>query len=258
MSVPSNRQELKDYCLRELGGGAIDINVTNEQVEDRVDEALNFFYEFHFEGVEKKYLAIKVQQADIDNKFFNLSNANTANIGTITGVTRIFTLSSQTINSDGSSFNMFDLSYQLRLNELYDFTSADYVYYELAQQHIRTLEMLFVGEIPIRYNKYSNILYCDMNWALKVRVGSFVVAEVYTIMPENNTLFWNDVWLKQYVIALIKKQWGNNLKKFKGTVLPGGLVVDGQGMYDEATAEIDALKIKVRETYEMPPQWEVG
>lgn len=251
---PTSRQELIQYCFRRLGQGAVDINVTAEQADDRIDDTLDYFTEFHFDGVEKKYLSLLVTPAVLANQYFALPN-------TVFNVTRIFPLNTQTVNN-AQDFNIFDLNYQIRLNELYDFTSADYVYFELANEHIRTLEMLFVGEIPIRYNRNTNILYTDFNWATgpggAVTNGSFVVAECYTYLPQGDGRFWSDIWLVQMATAMIKMQWGSNLRKFKGTPLPGGIVIDGQKIYDEAYEEVEKLKLDIRNTFEAPPQWEIG
>jgi len=252
---PTSRQELIQYCFRRLGQGAVDINVTAEQADDRIDDTLDYFTEFHFDGVEKKYLSLLVTPAVLANQYFALPN-------TVFNVTRIFPLNTQTVNN-AQDFNIFDLNYQIRLNELYDFTSADYVYFELANEHIRTLEMLFVGEIPIRYNRNTNILYTDFNWATgpggSVTNGSFVVAECYTYLPQGDGRFWSDIWLKQFATAMIKQQWGTNLKKTSSTaVLPGGITVNGQQIYNEATQEIVELKQNIRDTFEAPPMFEIG
>jgi hypothetical protein len=251
MARPQNRQDLIQYCYRSLGQGAVDINVTDEQANDRVDDALDYFAEFHFDGVEKKYLSMELTANVAANQYWNMPN-------TVFSVTRIFPLTGeQGSNSINGDFNIFDLNYQLRLNELYDFTSADYVYFELANEHIRTLEMLFIGEIPIRYNRYTNILYTDFQWSAQT-IGQYYIAEVYTYLPEGDSLFWNDKWLKRYTTALIKRQWGENLKKFGGTPLPGGITVNGQQIYNEAVEEVEELQKLIRETYEAPPEWLVG
>jgi len=253
---PQNRAELIQYCFRRLGQGAIDINVTPEQADDRIDDALDYFSEFHFDGVEKQYLSMLVTPAVMANQYFCMPN-------NVFNVTRVFPLSTDTVNSTATqNFNIFDLNYQIRLNELWDFSSADYVYFELANEHIRTLEMLFIGEIPIRYNRNTNILYTDLNWGQgaggDVYVGCYVVAEVYTYLPGGDSRFWSDIWLVQMATAMIKMQWGTNLKKFKGTPLPGGITVDGQKIYDEAYEEVEKLKMNVRETYEQPVNFLVG
>jgi len=255
---PTSRQELIQYCFRRLGQGAIDINVTAEQADDRIDDTLDYFTEFHFDGVEKQYLSMLVTANVMANQYFTMPN-------NVFNVTRIFPLNTTSVGNS-QDFNIFDLNYQIRLNELYDFTSADYVYFELANEHIRTLEMLFIGDVPIRYNRNTNILYTDLNWGqgtggpnADVSIGSYVVAEVYTYLPQGDGRFWGDIWLKQFATAMIKQQWGTNLKKTSSTaVLPGGITVNGQQIYNEATQEIADLKENIRSTFEAPPLWEVG
>lgn len=252
MAIPSSRSSLKDYCLRKLGFPVIELNLDDDQIEDRIDEAISLWQQFHFDGVKKVFLKHEVTQGDISNTYITMDS-------TVVGVNRIFTLSTQQVNSAASgAFNMFDINYQIRLNELYDFTSADYVYFELANQHIRTLEMLFVGEVPIRYNRYDEKLYLDLDWGGKVKAGGYIIAEVYTTLDTDTTAFWNDNWLKRYTTALIKRQWGTNLKKFQGVQLPGGIVLNGQQIYNEADEECKLLEVELRDMYEAPPLWEIG
>lgn len=258
MSVPNSRNTLKAYILRSLGSPVITVNVDKDQLDDRIDEALGLFTQFHMDGTKKMYVAITADANVVSNSsnsmYHTLQMPNT-----VIGVTRIFPLlePDNTGGDVSGNFNIFDLSYQLRLNELFDFTSADYVYFELAQQHIRTLDLLFVGEPPIRYNRYDNTVYWDGKWN-EVAPGTVFVCETFSTMPENNTLFWNDMWLKRYATCLVKMQWANNLKKFKGTPLPGGVQLDGQGMYDEAAKEKLDLENELHVRYEMPPEFFVG
>jgi hypothetical protein len=252
MAVPNSRSALRDYCYRKLGFPVIEINVDPDQVEDRIDEAITLWQQFHYDAVNKVYAQRLITQDDINNRWIPLDP-------NVIGVTRIFTLSTSSVNSAGTSnFNMFDINYQIRLNELYDFTSADYVYFELANQHIRTLEMLFLGEVPIRFNRYDDKLWIDVDWGGKVSVGSYIIAEVYATLDPSNTLFWNDSWLKRYTTALIKRQWGENLKKFAGVQLPGGIALNGQQIWDEADKQCTDLEQELRDSYEMPPMFEVG
>ena len=250
--TPNSRSTMIQWCLRKLGAPVIELNLDDTQIDDRVDEALDLFTQFHTDAVEKKYLALNVTANVMSNQYFVMPN-------NVMGVSRIFPLSTIAVNSNQTGgFNMFDISYQLRLNEMFDMTSADYVYFELANQHLATLEMLFTGQVPIRYNRYTNILYTDLNWHGDIAVGNYVIAECYTVIDPNNSLFWNDNWLKRYVTALLKRQWGANLKKFRGIKLPGGVYLDGQELFDEATKEQDMLEIQLRERYETAPEWFVG
>lgn len=249
----TNRQTLKEYCLRQLGFPVIEINVDDDQLDDRIDEALQTFQQFDEDGTLKMYVATQVTSNTVTDRYLTMP-AN------VIGVTRIFPISSAVAagSTGNGGFNMFDLNYQLRLNELYDFTSADYVYFELAMQHIRTLEILFLGDTPIRFNKYDGKLYLDIAWGSKAAPGDYIVAECYVIQDQDTTRFWNGIWLKQYTTALFKKQWGTNLKKFSGVKLPGGIELNGQKIYDEASVELDKLYEELRTTYEAPPQWLVG
>lgn len=251
MATPTSRQELKVYACRSLGFPVIGLNLDDEQLDDRLDDVLNIWQNFAVDGTLKVYATMNVSQNNINTQSFQMSS-NTIN------VTRIFPILGSVTGSNGpQDFNIFDLNYQLRLNELYDFTSADYVYYELAQQHIRTLELLFIGEPPIRYNRYENVLYVDGLKQLVVP-GSKVVAECYQILGEDNTLFWNDVWVKKYTTCLFKRQWGNNLKKFDGTTLPGGVKLNGQQIYNEAVMEQEKLELELRQMYEQPIPHMIG
>lgn len=252
MAVPTSRSSLKDYCLRRLGFPVIELNLDDDQVEDRIDEALDLFRLYHVDAVEKTYLKHKVTAGDISNTYISVSED-------IVGINKIFTLSATQVGPGGQmNFNIFDLTYQLRLNELYDFSSADYVYYALANQHLRTLEMLFIGDTPIRFNKYGGKLYIDSPWNRKLLVDTYFIAECYVVLPESNTRFWNDTWLKKYTTTLIKEQWGSNLKKFSGVQLPGGITLNGQQIYDEAVKEREQLEVEIRDAHEAPPMFEVG
>ena len=252
MANVTSRQGLKDYCLRRLGFPVISINVDDDQVDDRIDDALELFQQFHFDATQKIYIGYQLTANDISSKSITMPD-------NVIGVTRVFPVSSSSINSTGTqNFNIFDINYQIRLNELYDFTSADYVYYELANEHITTLQMLFFGDTPIVYNRYTNILYPSFNWGQNVIAGSWILIESYQTLDPTGTLFWNDVWLKKYATACIKEQWGYNLKKMSGVQLPGGITLNGQIIFDEATKEKADLEIELRDRYEAPPQWEVG
>lgn len=247
MSIPASREQLKDWCLRELGFPVIEINVDDDQVEDRVDQALQYFQQFHYDGVERWYMKHQITQDNKDNEYIPIPD-------NIIGVNRIFP-----IGSTNASVNMFDLRYQLRLHELYDFTSTSYVNFVLTQQHIRTLDMLFSGETPVRFNRHTNKLFIDQNWISGVVVDEWIVIECFIIIdPNSYTKVYNDFMLKRLATAYIKKQWGNNMKKFGGMQLPGGITMNGQQIYNEALEEIKELEDKIRDTYEEPPQFLVG
>lgn len=229
----------------------ITINVDDDQVDDRIDDAIDLFQQFHVDGTQKIYIAYQLTANDMTNQYVTLPN-------TVIGVNNIFPIAGDSINSTGTdNFNIFDINYQIRLNELYDFTSADYVYYELANEHIQTLQILFFGEVPFQYNRYTNIITPDLNWGTQVKSGSWLLFESYQILGPT-VLFWNDTWLKKYATACIKEQWGNNLKKFAGVKLPGGVMLDGPGIYTEAVAEKQALYEELRSMWESPPEFLIG
>jgi len=247
MALPASREQMKDWCLRDLGFPVIEINVDDDQVDNRIDEAFSYFQQFHFDGVERWYLKHQVTSTDITNEYIPIPDS-------ILGINRIFP-----IGSTNASVNMFDLRYQLRLHELYDFTSTSYVNYVLTQQHIRTLDMLFSGETPIRFNRHTNKLYIDQNWISGIQAGEWIVIEGFIILdPNTYTKVYGDRMLLKYATALIKKQWGNNMKKFGGMQLPGGITMNGQTIFDEAVQEIKDLEALIRDTYEEPPQFLVG
>ena len=246
MSIPASREQLKDWCLRQLGHPVIDINVDDDQVEDRIDEALQYFQQFDYDGVERWYLKHQITETDVTNEYITIPD-------NIIGVNRIFPIGSS------SSMNMFDLRYQIRLHELYDFTSTSYVSYVLTQQHIRTLDLLFSGETPIRFNRHTSKLFIDHAWATSVNVGEWIIIECHLIIePETYTKVYNDRMLKKLATAYIKQQWGTNMKKFAGMKLPGGISMNGQQIFDEATQEIKELEQLIRDTYETPPMFLIG
>ena len=241
MSTITTRTQFKDYCLRRLGFPVIDINVDEDQIEDRIDDAIQYWQDYHFDGMQKVYYIKAVRQQEIDQKYLDLSDSTDAedNPMEIIGVTRIFPL-----KDSQATINMFDLRYQLRLNELYDFTSASYINYTLTQQHLRSLELMFTGEVPIRFQRHMQRLYIDWAWgASEAPVGTVVVAEAYAnIDPDVYSRVWNDRWLKEYATALIKRMWGNNLKKFANIQLPGGVTFNGEKIYDDAERDIEKIQ----------------
>jgi len=251
MAKPTNRSTLKDYCLRALGFPVIEINVDEDQLEDRIDDAISKFQSYHTDGTNLVYYKHQVTANDVTNQYISCPDS-------IIGVTRIFALQSDSIYT-GSDFNIFDLNYQLRLNELYDFSSADYLYYTMVRSHLRTLEMILVGETPIRFNRRNNKIFIDFNWEKQAAVGKYLVFECYQVLDvDNSTEFWSETWLQRYTTALFKRQWGTNLKKFTGVQLPGGIMMNGQQIYDEAVEEIKELEEDLRDVHEEPPGFLVG
>lgn len=252
MPSVTNRQTFKDYCLRRLGFPTIEINVDDDQVEDRIDDALQYWQDYHFDALQKVYYIRTLDATDMTNEYINLSPSVTVdtsgNSVNIIGVTRVFPIS-DSINQN----NMFDLRYQLRLNELYDFTSASYINYTMTMQHLRSLELLFTGEVPIRFQRHMHRLYCDWGWGSAVKAGTVVIAECFALIkPEDFASVWNDRWLKEYATALIKRTWGGNLSKFQGVQLPGGVMLNGETLYNDAMKEIERLEEEMQSKYELP------
>jgi hypothetical protein len=249
-----NRTDFTNYCLRRLGAPVIEINVDPDQVQDRIDDALQYWQDYHYDGIQKCYWIKQIDSTDIANQYLDCSNAVDSNNNSvqIIGISRIFPYTDSQAN-----VNMFDLRYQLRLNELYDFTSASYVNFTLTQQHLRSLELMFTGEIPIRFNRHMQRLYIDQAWGNEeAPAGEIIVAEAYAIInPDEYNKVWDDRWLKLYATALIKKQWGNNLAKFSGLQLPGGVKLDGQKIQEDADAEIKYLQEQMQTEYGAPLEW---
>jgi len=246
-SKPANKEELKDFCLRQLGFPVIQINVDDIQVNDAVELAFEYWNEFHFDGTERTYVKHQVTQQNKDDGYIQLSDA-------IIGAVRIFP-----IGGTNQAMGMFDLRYQLRLNDLWDLSSTSYTNYTLTMQHLKTLDMLFSGQSPIRFNKINNRLYVDQSWSSDVDVGEWMVVEAMIITdPEAYTKVWNDRMLKKLATAYIKKIWGQNMSKFAGMQLPGGITMRGVDIYQEAMNEIAATEQEIRNTYESPPGFLVG
>jgi len=318
MATPSTRAEFKTYCLRKLGFPVIEINVDDDQVDDRIDDALSYFQDYHFDGTEKMYMKHQLTVADINRRWIYCPDA-------VTFVTGVFPF-----DNSNASVNMFDLRYQLRLHDLYDFTSVSYVSYEITMQHIRTLELLFSGTPQFRFNRKQNKVFIDIDWTRDVQVGDYVIIECYrSLNPSTITLtgkvsytsgsntvtgysttfdqqflendfitfnsvdsfqvdkilsptsltvrgpmvntaanvtatisgnsdVWGDRFLKKYAYALIKMQWGNNLKKFAGVQLPGGITLNGKEIYDEAMEELAKLEEEMQVINVLPNEILVG
>jgi hypothetical protein len=240
MAVPATRNDFKEYCLRRLGKPVIEINVDDDQVEDRIDESLRYYWDYHFDGSEKVYYKHQVTADDKANRYITLPE-------NIIGAVNIFDIG-DALNTN----NMFNIRYQIALNDLYTLTSVSMVPYYMAIQHIQFLEYILVGKQPIRYNRHTDRLYLDMDWN-KLDDGHYLIVEAYQVVdPDTYTDAWGDRWLAMYCTAQIKRQWGNNLKKFGGMQLPGGLTFNGQQIYNEAQDELLALEKEMISSYSLP------
>ena len=271
MAVPSSKSTFKSYCLRALGFGVIDINVSDDQVDDRLDEALQYFAHYHYDGIERMYLKYQVTAADItrakSNDTTTATDTSDSSItasfsegkgfipmpSSIVSVMNIFPFDNTATN------NMFDIRYQLRLNDLYDFSSTSIVHYEMTMQHLDLLDHILVGEKPIRFNQHQSRLYIDMDWSEDVNVGDYIIIECYRKLdPNTYTDVYNDIYLKRYTTALIKRQWGANLSKFEGVQMLGGVTLNGAKLFEEAQADIEKLEEQIQLAYELPPNYMIG
>lgn len=253
MAGPASRSELKDYCLRKLGFPVIDINVDDDQLEDRIDDALQKYRDYHYDGTEEIYLAHQVTSGDIANTYVTVSD-------NINGVTRVLPVSAGSLSSTNSQgFNIFDINYQIRLNDFYNLLSSSYTYYVIAREHLSMLDLIVTGEVPFSYNKKINQVKIFMDWTGRVKAGDYIVFQATRIVdPTTYTKIFDDSFVKAYTTALFKLQWGSNLSKYANYTLPGGLVVNGEKIYTDAAEEVERLNEKIREEYEMPPQMLVG
>ena len=251
MATPTSRATLIEYCKRRLGDPVIEINVDDDQVEDRVDEALQYYQEYHSDATVRTYLKHQVTATDVSNEYITLSN-------NILFVSKMFPLES----SFNQSRNFFDIKYQMMLNDIADLMNfaGDLAYYEQMQQYLSLLDMKLNGVPQVLFSRRQNRLYIFGDFADgDIKAGDYIVAEVYTIVdPSAHTSVFNDMFVKEYTTALIKQQWGNNLIKFDGMQLPGGVVLNGRQIYDDATGEIQTLRENIRLEHEFPPDFFVG
>ena len=265
------RQKLVDYCLRALGSPVIEVNVDEDQVQDRVDDAIRFFSEYHFDGVEQVYLKYQIQPQDIANRYISIKADNpgfqladrdfpnsedptAADIlleDLITSVTKIWHITAQSVG-------MFDVRYQYALNDLYTFGTIDLVQYDLTQQYLSLLRQYLSPEKMVNFSRVTNKLHVNMDWKF-VNPGQYLIIEAYRILdPRIYTEVYEDRMLKKYLTALIKKQWGQNLIKFRGVKLPGGIELNGRELYEDAERELEALKSRMSMDYELPPYDFIG
>jgi hypothetical protein len=240
MAHPATREQMKQWCLRSLGKPVLDINVDDTQLEDRIDEAIEYYRDYHFDGTERTFVLHTVSADDITNRYLTISSE-------INGIINLFDV--------GDSFNtnsMFNLRYQITLNDLFDFSTVSVVNYVNTMRHLELLEEIFVGKQPIRYNRHMDRMYVDMDWG-KVTAGNVMIYEAYRVInPDTYTQMWNDRWLKDYTTQLFKRQWGTNMKKFQGVTILGGISLDGQTIYQEANDAIIKMEEEMISSYSMP------
>ena len=251
MAAPSSRATLIDYCKRRLGEPVIEVNVDEDQLEDRIDESLQYYREFHSDATIRTYLKHQVTATDVTNEYITLAN-------NIIFVSKMFPLSSSFQNSR----NFFDIKYQMMLNDIADLMNfaGDLAYYEQMQQYLSMLDMKLNGTPQVQFSRRQNRLYIFGDFADgDIQVGDYIVAEVYTEGSDSDhTSIFNDMFVKEYTTALIKQQWGQNLIKFEGMQLPGGVTLNGRQLFEDAMQELERLREKLRNDHELPVDFFVG
>jgi len=281
MAKPSTKQGLIDYCKRQLGAPVLEINVADDQIDDLVDDAIQVFNERHYDGVERMYLKYKLTQDDIDRGKANgttgvgivtttANSTNVSGLGTITsnwyetsnflqvpesvvGVEKIFKFDASTISG-----GMFSIKYQLFLNDLYQFNSIELLQYAMVKTYLEDIDFLLTTDKQVRFNQRQDRLYLDLDWGAQ-SLGTWMVLDCYRALdPASFNQVYNDIFVKRYLTALIKRQWGQNLIKFKGVKLPGGIELNGREIYEDGQREIDYLRERMMIEYEVPPLDMIG
>ena len=272
MAIPNSKATLISYCKRQLGAPVVEINVDDDQADDIMDDALQFFEEYHYDGSIRTYLKHQITQSEIDNQKTNSTITSSKSGGSDNGATswlegnNYIELPESVLSvvkvfnfQDKSTNNMFDLRYQLRLNDIYDLTSTSILYYEMVQQHLGMLDDILVGSPFMRHSKHGNRLYIDMDWDSAIGASEYILIECHRKQdPTTFTDIFNDVWLKRYCTAKLKMQWGQNLIKFDGIQLPGGVTLNGRQLVDDAREEIQRLEEELRLGYELPVMDMIG
>jgi hypothetical protein len=239
---PTNRQEFKEYILRRLGAPVTEINVADEQVEDRVDDALALYTDRHFDGSDEFMFKYAVTDQDKINKYIIVPD-------NIIGVMEIYPLYS----AGGRTSDIFDIQYQIALNDLYNLTTVSMVPYVMTLTHLATLNEILVGRVPMHYTRSTNKVSLDTDWN-KINTGSFLLFRTYQYVdPETYSKIWKDRWLLAYATALVKQQWGQNLQKLVGIQLAGGVTLNGEVIYQQAEQELARLDQELTDRYYMPP-----
>jgi hypothetical protein len=279
MASPSTRQELIDYSLRKLGAPVLEINVDDDQIDDLVDDTIQYFQERHYDGSEKTFLKYKITQDDIDRGKGPGNSASTGittttvseSVGLTTefsyeennnyikvpesvlGINKIFKFDTSSISG-----GMFSIKYQLFLNDLYYFSSVDLLNYTMTKRYLEDIDFLLTTDKQIRFSKRSGRLYLDIDWGAQ-SAGDYLVIEcIRALNPSDFNKIYNDTWVKRYVTALIKRQWGANMMKFSGTKLPGGVELNGRQYYEDGNSEIREIEDKMASYYELPPMDMIG
>ena len=266
MATPTSRETLIEYSFRQLGSPVVEINVDWEQCEDRLDDALQYFTERHFDGVEKVFFKYQLTANDLINKYIPTEDITSPNEAD--GPTGKQIVSIVKVMQFGmfANINMFDVRYQLALSDYFGVNrnlggnaSMGLAAYDSTKRYIKLIEDMFQPEKALTFSKVTNRLYLDMKWSNEVKVGDWIVIQAYAALdPEKFTEIFNDRYLKRYVTALIKRQWGANMSKFDGVALPGGIVMRGAQIHSEAVSEIAAIEQEMIYNYELPVDFMTG
>lgn len=271
MSTPSTRQELIDYSLRRLGYPVLEINVDDDQIDDLVDDAIQHFQDYHFDGIQRVFLKHKLSSGDIANirSGVTTTTGTSSGIGITTvnweesnnflqlpehviGVNKVFKVDST------MSGSLFNIKYQMFLNDVYYYGALDLLNYAMTKTHLEDISRLLTPDVQVRFNRKQSRLYMDIDWASQSDDTYVVLDCLRLVDPADASEVFNDWWLKKYLTALIKRQWGQNLIKFNGVSLPGGVQLNGRQLFDDALAEIADLERELRDTYELPPMDMIG
>ena len=242
---PNSREEFGQYCLRQLGAPIININVTPMQVDDRIDDALTIWREYHYEATQRIYLKHQVTTEDMANHWIPCGDD-------IQSVVRV-------VQYDEGNLNIFDIRYQLRLQDFYNFSNVSMQHYVITMEKLRLMDWLLNPEPTISFERLANRIYLNADWTYRIQLGQWLIFEVYQWLDESEyKRIWHDRWLKKYTTALIRKQWGSNVKKFTGIQTLGGILLNGQQIYDEAVNEIKELEEELHSSYQIPPRIFIG
>lgn len=244
-AIPTNRATFIAYCKRELGAPVININLDDDQIEDAIDDALNYFRQYHYDATHRTYLKHRIEQIDIDNEYIPCDES-------IITVVRI-------IKTDADNISLFDFRYQLKLQDFYNFSNVSMQNYYIVEQKMALLDFILNVDPQINFSRHMNRINLNADWKHDVTIGDYFIFEVYQAIDETTFgSIWNNPWLKEYATALIKKLWGATMKKHGNTLLVGGNTLNGQQMYDEAVTEIKELRRSVREDFQAPPRMFLG
>ena len=248
MAAPNSRQTLIDYCLRKLGAPVLEINIDEDQISDRIDEALQFYQEYHSDAIYKVYHKHQITIADVSNEYITIPDA-------VLSVQRIMPLF-----NNSSSGGMFNVNYQMHLNDMYGLGfSGNLAGYAQTKSYLSTMNMMMNGPENVRFTRHMNRVFLDIDWTVDVKVDDWIIVDAYRIVdPTLFTEVYNDMLLKRLSTALLKQQWGANLIKFEGMQLPGGVTLNGRQLYDDAITEIDKLEEQMSLTYELPLDFMTG